>query len=108
MNNGGGFPGGSVIKKKKSACQAENMGSIPGLGILYSGVLAWRVPWTEEIGMLQSMGLQRVRHNLAPKQWIVVYPLKSYLGNYWPEKIAYYSKCEMRKSGIWILYTIRS
>ena len=28
----------------------------------HSSVLAWRVPWTEEPGGLQSMGLQRVRH----------------------------------------------
>ena len=26
-------------------------------------ILAWRVPWTEEPGSLQSMGLQRVGHN---------------------------------------------
>ena len=30
----------------------------------HSSVLAWRVPWTKEPGMLQSMGLQRVRHDL--------------------------------------------
>ena len=29
----------------------------------YSGILAWRIPWTEEHGRLQSMGLQRVRHD---------------------------------------------
>ena len=28
----------------------------------HSNVLAWRIPWTEEPGGLQSMGLQRVRH----------------------------------------------
>ena len=28
-----------------------------------SSILAWRIPWTEEPGRLQSMGLQRVRHN---------------------------------------------
>ena len=27
----------------------------------HSGILAWRIPWTEEPGRLQSMGLQRVR-----------------------------------------------
>ena len=27
-----------------------------------SSILAWRIPWTEEPGGLQSMGLQRVRH----------------------------------------------
>ena len=29
----------------------------------HSSVLALRIPWTEEPGGLQSMGLQRVRHN---------------------------------------------
>ena len=31
------------------------------------GILAWRIPWTEEPGGLQSMGLQRVRYNLVIK-----------------------------------------
>ena len=31
----------------------------------HSSTLAWRIPWTEEQGRLQSMGLQRVRHNCA-------------------------------------------
>ena len=29
----------------------------------HSRILAWRIPWTEEPGRLQSMGLQRVRHD---------------------------------------------
>ena len=29
----------------------------------HSSVLAWRIPWTEEPGGLQSMGSQRVRHD---------------------------------------------
>ena len=29
----------------------------------HSSILAWKIPWTEELGMLQSRGLQRVRHN---------------------------------------------
>ena len=29
----------------------------------HSSVLAWKIPWTEEPGMLQSMGSQRVRHD---------------------------------------------
>ena len=28
-------------------------------------ILAWRIPWTEEPGRLQSMGSQRVKHNGA-------------------------------------------
>ena len=31
----------------------------------HSNILAWRSPWTEEPGRLQSMGLQRVQHDLA-------------------------------------------
>ena len=29
----------------------------------HSNILAWRIPWTEEPGGLQCMGLQRVRHD---------------------------------------------
>ena len=29
----------------------------------HSSILAWRMPWTEEPGRLQSMGLQRFRHD---------------------------------------------
>ena len=29
----------------------------------HSGILSWRIPWTEEPGGLQSMGLQTVGHN---------------------------------------------
>ena len=29
----------------------------------HSSILAWRSPWTEELGGLQSMGSQRVRHD---------------------------------------------
>ena len=30
---------------------------------IHSSFLAWRIPWTEEPGGLQSMGSQRVRHD---------------------------------------------
>ena len=33
-----------------------------GMGT-HSRILAWRIPWTEEPGGLQSMGSQTVRHN---------------------------------------------
>ena len=48
----------------------RDAGSIPGLGrspeegmSTHSSSLAWEIPWTEEPGGLQSMGLKRVRHN---------------------------------------------
>jgi len=54
---------------KESACNAGEQGFIPRLrrslekGMApYSSILAWRIPWTEELGRLQSMGSQRVRH----------------------------------------------
>ena len=33
-----------------------------------SSILAWRIPWTEKPGGLQSMGSQKARHDLATKQ----------------------------------------
>ena len=35
--------------------------------VTLSSTLAWRIPWTEEPGGLQSMGSHRVRHDLASK-----------------------------------------
>ena len=34
----------------------------------HSSIPAWEIPWTEEPGGLQSMGLQRVGHDLMAKQ----------------------------------------
>ena len=55
---------------KAYACNGGDQASIPGSErfleegngnpLQYS---AWRVPWAEEPGRLQSMGLQRVEHN---------------------------------------------
>ena len=33
----------------------------------HSSVLAWKIPWIEEAGRLQSMGWQRVRYDLVTK-----------------------------------------
>ena len=32
---------------------------------IHSSTIAWKIPWTEEPGRLQSMGSQRVGHDLA-------------------------------------------
>ena len=62
------------LSGKESACQAGDEGSIPGSRrspaegmATRSSVLAWDIPWTEEYGGLQSMGLQRVGHGLVTK-----------------------------------------
>ena len=38
-----------------------------------TSILAWRIPWTEELGGLQFIGSQRVRLDLATKQQQIVY-----------------------------------
>ena len=62
------FPGSS--DGKESACTAGDPGSIPGWEdplknemAAHSSILAWKNPWMEEPGRLQSMGLQRVGHD---------------------------------------------
>ena len=54
---------------KNSTTNAADLGRSPegGNGNPLSN-LAWEIPWTEEPGRQQSMGLQRVGHNLARKQ----------------------------------------
>ena len=57
----------AVKNPHANAGDVRNVGSIPGLGrspgggqATYSSILAWRIPWTEEPGGLQSTGSQRV------------------------------------------------
>ena len=38
----------------------------------HSSILAWRIPWTEEPGGLQSMGSQRIGHDWATKHSISI------------------------------------
>ena len=63
-----GFPGGSEGKNPHAMQETwiQSLGwEYPlekGMATL-SSFLAWRIPWTEEPGGLQSMGLQRVRHD---------------------------------------------
>ena len=67
LNGDKNFPGGSDLKE--SACNAGDLGSIPGLG-RFPWRRAWQPTpvflagesqWTEEPSGLQSIGLQRVR-----------------------------------------------
>ena len=55
------FLGGS--EDKESACNVGDLGSIPGSGNslekgmpIHFSILAWRIPWTEKPGRLQSVG----------------------------------------------------
>ena len=64
------FPGGSVVKNPPAnAGDPGDTGLIPGWEdslkeemAIHSSILTWKIPWTEEPGELQYIGLQRVRH----------------------------------------------
>ena len=82
-----GFSGGS--DSKESMYNAGYLGFIPGLGkypgegmATHSSIQAWRIPWTEEPGRLQSMESQRVKHDLAT----FTFTLGEYLWNQDPSK----------------------
>ena len=57
-----------VVKNPPAnAGDIRDVGSIPGLEdpleeemATHSSILAWKIPWTEELGRLQSMGSKRV------------------------------------------------
>ena len=42
---------------------------------IYSSTIAWKIPWTEEPGRLQSMGSQRVRHDWATSLSLSLYTI---------------------------------
>ena len=61
------FPGGS--DGKASVYNVGDLGSTLGWEdplekemVIHSSTIAWKIPWTEEPGRLQSMGSQRVGH----------------------------------------------
>ena len=65
------FPGGLVVKNPPAMQETwerwvRSLGQEDPLEeemATHSSTLAWKIPWTEEAGGLQSMGLQRVRHD---------------------------------------------
>ena len=66
-----GFPYGSAVKNPPAMQGPQEM-QVLSLGwedpleedmAAHSSILAWRVPWTQEPGGLQSMGSQRVTHS---------------------------------------------
>ena len=71
-----------VQRVKASAYKVEDPGSIPGREdpleketATHSSILVWKIPWMEEPGRLQSVGLQRVGHSWATSQELEVMTL---------------------------------
>ena len=53
-----------MVKNPLASAGDTRRGFDPWVGDLpNSSILAWRIPWTEEPGRLQSPGSQRVGHN---------------------------------------------
>jgi len=67
-----GFPGGASGKeptcqrRRHKRCWFDPWGGEDPLEedmAMHFRILAWRIPWTEEPGRLQSIGSQRIRHD---------------------------------------------
>jgi len=65
-------PGASLVARTVKNLPAMHKTPVPSLGQVdplekeiatHSSILAWKIPWTEEPGGLQSMGSQRVKHD---------------------------------------------
>ena len=68
INRRRGFPIGLVVKNLPAMPEMQvwslnQEGPLEKDMATYSSILAWRIPWTEEPGELQSIGGQRVRHD---------------------------------------------
>ena len=86
-----GFPGGSEVKclPVMRKIWVWSMGQEDPLEeemATHSSILAWKIPWMEKPGRLQSMGTQRVRHNWTTS--LLKYQmLNKYLANEWIKTI---------------------
>ena len=68
-----GFPGSSVGKDlpAKQKMRGRSLGQEDPLEkemATHSSILAWKIPWTQGSGGLQSVGLYKVGHDLVTKQ----------------------------------------
>ena len=61
-----GFPGDTEVKDLPASAR-DTRDEVQSLDweemTTHCSILAWEIPWTEEPGVLQAMGLQRVRHD---------------------------------------------
>ena len=72
-----GLPWG--LSGEESAGNVGDLGSITGSGdaleesmATHSSILAWKISWTEKLGGLRPMGLQRVKCSLGTKQQVFI------------------------------------
>ena len=76
-----GYPGASLVAQRLKCLPAMRETWVWSLGqedllekemATHSSILAWRIPWTEELGGLQSMESQRAGHDwmTSPSLWV--------------------------------------
>ena len=80
-----GFSAGAVVKNLPTSAemQAGSLGQKSPLEekmTTCSSILAWRIPWTEDPGELQSLGLQTVRHGEHTHTYTCYTPLRTEVG----------------------------
>ena len=76
-----GLPSGTVVKNLPATQEMPDMRLSPWVGKIpyekgmatHSSTLAWVIPWTEELGRLQSMGSQRIKHDWVTKHRMCTY-----------------------------------
>ena len=92
-----GFLGG--VSGKEHACHCRSLrdtdlipgsGRSPGEMATHSSTLSWRIPWTEEPGRLQFMGLQRVEYDCVTNTFSIRENFHSLLMN---ELLLPFSEC---------------
>ena len=75
MNLNGAFPDGSAVKNPPAMQETQEI-LVQSLGwedaleeemATHSSNPAWKIPWTEEPGRLQSTGSTKVRHSCVPE-----------------------------------------
>ena len=82
-----GFPGGARGKEPSCQCRGHRRCDPLEKGMAtHSSILAWRIPWTEEPGGLQSLGLLRIGHDWSDSTCLI--PQFSVLGtaSFFPSK----------------------
>ena len=71
-----GFPGGTGSKEPACQWRRRERCSFDPWMATHSSIVVWRTPWTEELGGIQSMGSQRVRHDWAQHRWFYVFSME--------------------------------
>ena len=83
-----GFPHGASGKEPACQCILRWKEPLEEEVTTHSSILAWRIPWTEEPGGLQSMESQRVIHNRTNSMHAQIFKILTNFNSKSPNKFA--------------------